>query len=133
MNFFEEFRELSERALYKADGPLGGQAVEMSNPVCGDWVSLESRVGDGVLDTFTYQVRGCWPVQGCLEFLGDQWTGKDTSSLLAWSLQEFMESVEGIPGSKRHAFSLTHRALVTSVLKQIEYSQIFGRETEERV
>lgn len=105
----------------------------MSNPVCGDLVRLEVVVRNGRLESYAYQVKGCWPVQGCLEFLGDKWMGMEASALLAWPFQEFINSVNGVPGSKRHAFSLSYRALVASVLKSMEYSQMFGDKTEERV
>ena len=110
-----------------------GAATEMTNPVCGDWVSLQTVIVDGTLERFRYDVKGCWPVQGCLEFLGDRWLGEAVSSLVAWPLGDFLASISGVPTSKRHAFSLTHRALVTSVLSKTEYSQLFGNKAKERV
>jgi NifU-like protein involved in Fe-S cluster formation len=111
LGFFEEFRELSERRRY-ALPELGTDFVEMSNPVCGDIVRIELQLVGGKVACYGYQQKGCWPVAGCLELLGDLVQGAPATSVLSLRLEQFLALVRGVPASKRHAFSLAHGALL---------------------
>jgi NifU-like protein involved in Fe-S cluster formation len=119
LGFFEEFRDLSEATSYAAQqlDPLA--AVEMSNPVCGDLVRVEIRLEHGRITRFAYQQKGCWPVVGCLELLGRLLEGASPQEVLLFELTDFSKLVLRLPASKRHAFSLTHRAALAAVARAL--------------
>ena len=114
LGFFEDFRELSERSSFASTELHSGQ-VEMSNPVCGDLVRVGLRIREGKVGDFKYQQQGCWPVTGCLELLGRLVEDAPVERVLTFSLDEFLAMVDGVPAGKRHAFSLTHRALLAAI------------------
>lgn len=115
MDFFEEFRELSSRRVYARDA-LGETAVTLSNPVCGDRVKVVVETAGDQIASYGYQAQGCWPVQGCLELMGDVLQGQTVQEALGLRLERWMSLVEGVPASKRHAFSLVHRATIQALV-----------------
>lgn len=120
LRFFEEFKELSERTTFlKSD--LGDPHVELRNPVCGDVVKVRMELEQDTVVFFGYQQQGCWPVIGCLELLGRLLQGARLADLHGFTVERFLTLVQGVPASKRHAFSLTHRATLQAL------SQAAGR------
>lgn len=119
MEFFEQFRELSEESRFRAAQELTAEFVELANPVCGDVVQLRVETEDNIVSGLEYRHRGCWPVQGCLELLGQRLVGEPVSVALGLGFADFLGWVESVPTSKRHAFSLTHRAMQQAVLKSL--------------
>jgi NifU-like protein involved in Fe-S cluster formation len=114
LGFFDDFRELSESSKF-ASPHLDEGFVELTNPVCGDMVRVLVRSTDQRVSYYSYQQKGCWPVAGCLELLGRLVDQAPLDDVLAFSLGEFLALVKDVPASKRHAFSLTHRALLMAV------------------
>lgn len=115
LEFFDDFRELAEATTYADPAlPESAEVVALSNPVCGDQVRVRVRFEEGTLRSFVYQQRGCWPVAGCLELLGRVSARATLDDVLAFRLDDFLLLVRNIPPSKRHAFSLTHRALLAA-------------------
>lgn len=110
LGFFEEFRELSERSQFSGE-EAPDSAVAMTNPVCGDsvWVWLDVE-GDSI-QNYAYRQQGCWPVVGCLELWGLLLPCLSVSTLLSLEVEDLMTLVAKVPTSKRHAFSLTLRAV----------------------
>lgn len=117
MQFFEDFRELADDRVHQCAALSLERAL--TNPVCGDevvvWFQLE---GEEVV-SMTYLARGCWPVYGALEYLARGACGRKVTDCAALRMNEFLESVEGIPGSKRHAFSLAHRAYLRGLVEAV--------------
>jgi NifU-like protein involved in Fe-S cluster formation len=111
--FFDEFRALSESRAYEKSSLEGG--VEMSNPVCGDRVRVKILLEHGKVIDFGYQQKGCWPVAGCLELMGRLCRDARSEDIMAFALEDFLGVVRGVPNSKRHAFSLVHRATLAAV------------------
>jgi NifU-like protein involved in Fe-S cluster formation len=114
VDFFEEFRLLSDERRFENSGSIANP-VTLSNPVCGDVVTVGLTLEQSRVKTFEYRARGCWPVFGCLELLGKRWLGQTSERILTFSVEEFLGLVDGVPASKRHAFSLTHRGLLRAV------------------
>lgn len=127
IGFFEEFRELSQLSRFRASEPFLQGHVELSNPVCGDLVQLKLEVVGDRLTRFRYRFQGCWPVQGCLELLGGLVEGQNVETALGLRFQNFLEAVQGIPASKRHAFSLVHRVFFLAI------SETVGGDGKERL
>ena len=119
--FFEEFQDLAQRTRF-AVGELPPDHVEMSNPVCGDVVRLALSLDQGLVSALGYQQEGCWPVRGCLELLGQLVVGAPVAQVLAFRLEDFLALVEGVPASKRHAFSLSHRAVLSATAQALSRS-----------
>jgi len=117
VDFFGDFRELSEERTFEDLGLSAEAGVTYSNPVCGDEVCVCVELCSDTIASFTYRARGCWPVFGCLEFLGKRFLQEPAVSAATYPLLDFLSEVEGIPTSKRHAFSLAHRGLVGAVSK----------------
>lgn len=126
MTFFEEFQELSEREKFRSPEPLSSDFVELANPVCGDVVQVSVVVSQERLERMEYHHRGCWPVQGCLELLGERLIGQPVARVLKLELSDFLGWVDAVPTSKRHAFSLTHRALRQAILESLVRSEKKG-------
>jgi NifU-like N terminal domain len=117
MLFFEEFRELGDERIFE-DCDLSAQfGVTYTNPVCGDVATVSVQLNSGIISSFSYKATGCWPVSCCLEFLGRRFLNRSAKSATTYPLAQFLEAVEGVPGSKRHAFSLAHKGLLGAVAK----------------
>jgi NifU-like protein involved in Fe-S cluster formation len=117
MEFFGDFRALSEKRDYEGT-ELASEAL-LTNPVCGDEVRMLVETLDDRIISFAFQARGCWPVYGCLQWLGEKFVGSNVSEALGFKLEEFLDFVQGVPASKRHAFSLTHRAFRRAVTQAL--------------
>ena len=113
LGFFEEFRELSEGSTFAAP-TLDHPFVELSNPVCGDLVRMRVQIEQGRVAYYGYQQKGCWPVSGCMELLGQLSQGATLEQIVGFRLDDFLALVRDVPVSKRHAFSLGHRALIAA-------------------
>ena len=116
VGFFEEFCELSQQKRF-ARNSLPGCFVEMSNPVCGDEVKVYVEVCQGRIVDYGYRQRGCWPVVGCLELWGHLLTELSLEELKDVQVTDLMKLITGVPSSKRHAFSLTLRAVQLAALQ----------------
>ena len=121
LGFFEEFQELSEGSRF-ARQALPEPCVRMTNPVCGDEVAVWIKLDGQTVRDYGYQQKGCWPVVGCLELWGQLLLGMTLDELQAVRLQEFLELVRDVPVSKRHAFSLSFRAVQTAASQQGTFS-----------
>ena len=117
LRFFGEFKELAERRDYESE--VVSEEHRLTNPVCGDEVSLEVGLEGERIVSFAYRARGCWPVYGCLQWLGDEFLDENMTRALSFSLEDFFGVIEGVPASKRHAFSLTHRALKRAITRAL--------------
>ena len=113
LHFFGTFKELSERRDYQSDDVP--EALCLSNPVCGDVVGVQVYLKADRISEYRFRARGCWPVFGCLQWLGDHFVGREVSEALTFSLEDFLGVIEEVPASKRHAFSLTHRVFRRAV------------------
>lgn len=116
VGFFDEFRELAEQTRFVSDH-LPSSVVEMNNPVCGDQVWVWVKVEGERIVAYGYQQRGCWPVVGCLELWGHLLSRLRVQELVNLELSEFLDLVTGVPAGKRHAFSLTLRAVQVAALQ----------------
>ncbi len=116
VGFFEEFRELSAQRRFASE-QLPDSAVEMNNPVCGDQIRVWIEVDGGRIVAYGYQQRGCWPVVGCLELWGHLLPKLSVHELVNLELSELLNLVTGVPASKRHAFSLTLRAVQVAAVQ----------------
>lgn len=110
MAFFADFQELSERSDFALAAPSPDRLI-WSNPVCGDQVQVGLEIEEGVIRRVTYWAQGCWPVGGCLELLGRRLPGCSVDEVRSWQVTDLLSWVHGVPVSKRHAFSVVHRAL----------------------
>ena len=117
MDFWGEFKELSESRRFQAPESLDQDSEVLSNPVCGDEVSVLIGIQDEVLSSFHYRAQACWPVFACLELLGQMFLGAPVRDPLTFNLEAFLDTVDRVPASKRHAFSLAHRAFQSAVVK----------------
>ncbi len=131
MRFFEEFRELSEQTCFRGARDLKVSQIEFSNPVCGDRFWVELSLEGPILDSARYWCEGCWPVQGCAELLFERYQGKPWSALRELKFEDFSNMVEGVPVSKRHAFSLVYRAVQSSLAEKV--SEPIGKGPPERL
>lgn len=119
LGFFEEFQELAQRSRFAVEA-FSGNPIELTNPVCGDWVGLWLDLDrHGRIICFEYKQKGCWPVACCLELLGQEVLGAYAKDLLRSPLSEFIALVKDVPVSKRHAFSLAHRALQQCLVREL--------------
>lgn len=117
LDFFSDFLRLSEKRDFVVDD-LSGE-LSLANPVCGDEVRLKVEIETERIVSVKCQVKGCWPVHGCLQWLGEKFVGSNVSDALGFKLEEFLGAVRGVPASKRHAFSLTHRAFRRAVTQSM--------------
>lgn len=129
---------MSESRRYCDPELEGPNVVELSNPVCGDEIRLQIEVSVDRIIGFGYQAKGCWPVYGCLEFLGARCMGRTVDEVLSYRLEDFLSDIEGVPASKRHAFSLTIRGVIQAVTKSWAQRAEFatssvGRQDQERL
>ena len=138
MEFFQDFRDLAERGRFLRSELKERETVSLSNPICGDKIFVQVDLDRQRINGLGYQAQGCWPVLSCLKFLGQKFVGQTIESVLSYRMEEFLSEIQGVPASKRHAFSLSLRGLVQAVTKscalRAEYATSpVGREDQERL
>jgi nitrogen fixation NifU-like protein len=74
-------------------GPLDQPSVtrEGANPLCGDRITLQVHVADGIVDQVAFSGRGCAISQASASLLTDEIKGKPVAEILAFGADDLLD------------------------------------------
>jgi NifU-like protein involved in Fe-S cluster formation len=85
--------------------------VEVTNPVCGDVLTLAAIVREGRFVDVKFRMQGCVPAMACASWLTERVLGRAPGDLASLSTQEIETALEGLPPASHHASVLAIDAL----------------------
>lgn len=108
-------------------GVLDGATLsqEGANPLCGDRITLQLRVRDGVIDGVGFTGRGCAISQASASLLTDEIKGKDVAAASAMGAESVLDmlGIEISPARMKCAMlslETLHGALEPATPKSVE-------------
>ena len=90
--------------------------VEMTNPVCGDVMSLWVMVRDDRIAEAKFKTEGCIPSVACGSWLTETMKGKPLAELVGIDAEQIEVALGGLPSASRHAARLAADALHRLIL-----------------
>jgi nitrogen fixation NifU-like protein len=87
-----------------------GVGVDM-NPVCGDLLTLTLRVVEGRITDARQEVKGCNGAEAASSVLTELVIGRTVDEAEAFTHQQILDALGGLPASKLHSASLAALAL----------------------
>jgi nitrogen fixation NifU-like protein len=66
-------------------------SIEGSNPLCGDRITLQVHVADGVVDQVAFTGRGCAISQASASLLTDEIKGKPVADVAAFGADDLLD------------------------------------------
>jgi nitrogen fixation NifU-like protein len=93
------------------DLPDATAKVEVSNPVCGDELSLAVRVADGRIAAARFRTRGCKAAVACASLLTELLVGKTVEEIRDITAEQISQALGGLPPATRHGSQLAEDAL----------------------
>ena len=80
--------------------------IEVSNPICGDELTLSARVEEGRIAEVRYQTRGCTASIAAGSALTELLHGRTMDEAAAVTEPQIEEAVGGLPAASKHAARL---------------------------
>jgi NifU-like protein involved in Fe-S cluster formation len=93
------------------DLPGATATVEVSNPVCGDELSLAVRVEAGRIAEARFRARGCPTAIACSSLLTELLLGKTPAEIRSITAAQISDALGGLPPATRHGSQLAEDAL----------------------
>lgn len=93
------------------DLPDATLKIEVSNPVCGDTLSLAVRVEDGRIAEARFRTRGCPPSIASSSLLTELLVGKTVAEIREITAEQISDSLGGLPPATHHASQLAEDAV----------------------
>jgi NifU-like protein involved in Fe-S cluster formation len=88
-------------------GEIGeDDAIEVTNPVCGDVLKLWAVLREGRVAEAKFKVEGCIPAVACASFLTEMMKGKTVPELRSITADQIEAGLDGLPPVSRHATAL---------------------------
>jgi nitrogen fixation NifU-like protein len=87
-------------------------SIEGNNPLCGDRITLQVHVADGIVDQVAFSGRGCAISQASASLLTDEIKGKPVAEILAFGADDLLDllGIEISPARLKCAM-LSHESL----------------------
>jgi len=95
----------------QGDLPGATATVHVTNPVCGDELTLAVRLAGGVISDARFRARGCPAAMACSSLLTELIVGKNLAQVRAITAQEISAALGGLPPATRHGSQLAEDAL----------------------
>jgi nitrogen fixation NifU-like protein len=89
----------------------GGTVVEVTNPVCGDTLSLSARMEAGRVIEARFLAKGCVTSIACGSVLADRMHGETPGELAKITPEQISEALGGLPSATFHGAQLACDAL----------------------
>lgn len=86
--------------------PDASHASEVTNPVCGDVLSIAIRVVDGRIRAARFKAQGCVPAIAAASALTDMLVGKTLTEAQGIAAEQIAAALEGLPSASIHAAEL---------------------------
>ncbi len=87
-------------------------------PGYGNFVQLYVRIRGGRVDAITFKTHGCAATIAASSFITEWAQGKTVAECLAFTAEELLEALGGLPPGREHATELTIAALRDAVTKE---------------
>lgn len=81
------------------------------NPICGDRLTVQVRVTDGVVQELRWQGAGCPPALAAASVMSEMVIGRPLVEVLALDREHVTSALGGLPPRKTHAALLAVTAL----------------------
>jgi len=96
-------------------------SIEGSNPMCGDRITLQIHVADGVVDQVAFTGRGCAISQASASLLTDEIKGKPLAEVAAFRADDLLDllGIEISPARLKCAM-LSHDSLQAAIGELVE-------------
>jgi nitrogen fixation protein NifU and related proteins len=104
MEHFEHPRNLG-------DLPDATTTINVTNPVCGDELTLAIRVENGRIAAAKFRTRGCKAAVACSSLLTEMITGKTVDEIRGITAEQISDALGGLPSATRHGSQLAEDAL----------------------
>lgn len=89
----------------------GGTAVEVTNPVCGDVLSLSAQMDAGRIGDARFLAKGCVTSIACGSLLAEMMMGKTPAELARITPEQISKELGGLPSATFHGAQLACDAL----------------------
>lgn len=94
-------------------------AVQLENPVCGDYLKLWGRAADGRLADITFKAKGCVTTVACASALTELVKGRPLAEVRSFQREELVKALGGLTPTTMHASHLAFDTL-QALLKQLK-------------
>jgi nitrogen fixation NifU-like protein len=101
------------------DLPDADGTVEIENPVCGDVIRLSVKFDADRMAQIRFKAKGCVPAMACASALTEMVLGKTAEEARAFTKEDLIRAVGGLPQASSHAAQLALDAL-SAALSNIE-------------
>jgi nitrogen fixation protein NifU and related proteins len=99
------------------DLPDADATIEIENPVCGDVIRVSVRFDAGRIATIKFKAKGCVPAMACGSALTEMVVGKTAEEARAFTKEDLVRAVGGLPQASSHAAQLALDALSAALAK----------------
>lgn len=93
------------------DLPDATVVVNVTNPICGDELTLAVRIQDGRVASAKFRARGCTAAVACSSILTELIIGMTPGQIRKISAERLAEALGGLPPATSHASQLAEDAL----------------------
>lgn len=91
--------------------PGATDVVEVSNPVCGDFLRLAVRLENGRVVAARFRTRGCVSSIACSSLLTELLIGRSMGEMESVTAERIAERLGGLEPATRHAAELAREAV----------------------
>lgn len=94
-------------------GPLADPTHEAraTNPICGDFLTLQLRLAGDVIQAAHFQAEGCAPTYAAASILTERITGQTAGWARSVGASDIIGWLGGVPPGKEHAAALAAAVL----------------------
>lgn len=100
--------------------------AEISNPACGDVMTLALRVNNGTIEDVRYRAKGCVPAIACGSVLTEMVAGKTIAEARKVRRIELVLALGGLPTASLHASHLAIDVLAKALNSVPQQKQVSG-------
>lgn len=101
----------SQNPRNMGDLPDATVKVAVSNPVCGDEMTLAVRMEGGRIAAAKFRARGCKAAMACSSLLTELIVGKTVEDIREITAEQISNALGGLPPATRHGSQLAEDAL----------------------
>jgi nitrogen fixation NifU-like protein len=106
MRLSDTIREHFERPRNVGTLPDATHSARGTNPVCGDFLTLDLRVENGKITAARFQAEGCAPTYAAASMLTERIVGQEVTCALSLQPEVLIDWLGGVPPGKEHVAAL---------------------------
>jgi len=117
--YSQKVLEQFQNSAHVGELPDASVYVQSDNAACGDILHLALKVSSGRITKVRFRARGCVAAIACGAQLADMLEGRTLAEASAFSREEIVAALGGLPPASTHASHLAMDAL-RSALRQVK-------------